>query len=255
MESAATMGPELSIFRGADRVVRQRVSANGAAQRVVVSFLMAVVLSLVASSSLAQAPDPCAASEGCALRGLCTEYQGRCYAATDAQCRAAEICNMGRCSAQQGRCVIASREDCQHAAGCRLSPCEVVEGACVGAKTTFSERKVTGDLSPGLSRAGMYMTLIGLGGAGVGGALLGAMLSNSKRKFESDVRTVDGAGTQLAMGLGVVFLAAGGASAVTGAVLWGIGSADVDRPAVRKESALVPRVQIGPTTLDATWAF
>ena len=173
-------------------------------------------------------------------------------AALDADCRAAEVCKAGRCSARLGRCMVVSPEDCSHAAGCRLSPCEVVDGACVGANTSFGERHVVADLSPGMAKAGMWMTFVGLVGAGIGGAIVGATLGGSCRSRQDYGGAI---AEQACLGAGAFFLIAGGASAITGSVLWGVGSVDVERPAVRHDAWLAPRVVVGPGNLGAVWSF
>ena len=238
-----------------------RVRAKVVAQRVRVAAVLAFTFcSILVFGGRAEAQEPpadrCAASEDCARRGLCTEYAGRCMAGSDAECRAAEVCGIGRCTAWGGRCILGSRDDCRFAAGCSSGRCEVVHGACVDPTARFGEHQVSVPRSPRLASVGRWLTLTGVVAGGLGGVTLGVTLARPPRGEGID-GMVAGAGHTLGLWVGGVILVGGGLSLTTGAILWGVGASDVERPAVRVGEGpdLTPEVRLSPAGVDATWSF
>lgn len=68
--------------------------------------------------------------EVCGTEGRCTGQNGRCVAASNADCKASSRCkNEGRCSAKEGKCSAETREDCRELCAA-LGRCTPVNGGC-----------------------------------------------------------------------------------------------------------------------------
>ncbi len=69
---------------------------------------------------------------GCRMGGLCTPQESWCVAASDADCRRSEYCELGRCTATGGWCVVGSDADCSRSRLCALKGwCTAKANACV----------------------------------------------------------------------------------------------------------------------------
>ena len=68
----------------------------------------------------------------CALEGRCYgEKSGRCIAKFPADCKKSKVCkNEGRCTAKDGKCIAATRADCQELCG-RMGHCTPKDGRCI----------------------------------------------------------------------------------------------------------------------------
>ncbi|MBI4705163.1 MAG: hypothetical protein HY744_28990 [Deltaproteobacteria bacterium] len=74
----------------------------------------------------------CDQSEDCRERGLCTEQQGKCVAASDDDCKQAKICRTdGRCTWHRDHCLAGSDADCQRSKRClTFGECRVEGRGC-----------------------------------------------------------------------------------------------------------------------------
>ncbi len=102
-------------------------------------------------------PGDCAVSKGCQEGGLCTFRNGKCFIASDHDCRRSAQCiNEGKCNRRDfgevGECVSVNAEDCRKSTFCRtlgqctLSPrsrdCQVVsDDDCGRAEVCTKEHK------------------------------------------------------------------------------------------------------------------
>jgi hypothetical protein len=76
----------------------------------------------------------CLQSHGCKHEGKCSGRDGKCVAASDADCEMHEgVCaRSGRCAARKGACVAATDQDCVSSYACRQhGECTAKEGECV----------------------------------------------------------------------------------------------------------------------------
>ncbi len=68
----------------------------------------------------------------CAKFGLCVARDGRCVAASDADCKASGACRLlGRCVVKAGECTVGADEHCKQSDRCKtFGHCIARNGAC-----------------------------------------------------------------------------------------------------------------------------